>query len=716
MSLPSREAILAFVAEAQTPVGKREIARAFGLKGEAKAELKALLQAMEEEGALAHGRGRQLHRAGHLPRVAVLKVVSGGARPIAEPELWDRPEVRPRVKLAPGQRGLAPGDRVLTRIEERADGYHGRPIKKLGSGHVRVLGLARQVDGALRLQPVDRRLRRDMPLRADRQIEPGTLVAAEVSGQGGRAVAHLVEELGDPLAPRSLSLIAIEAKGIPHQFSGEALAEAEAAAQRPLGARTDLAHLPFLTIDPEDARDHDDAVWAEATDWGFRLSVAIADVSWYVQPGSALDRAAFERGNSVYFPDRVVPMLPEALSADACSLKAGTDKAVMVCHMELGRDGAVRAARFERARIRVSANLAYAAAQAAMQDAGDATLRPLLEPLWGAWGALMKARARRAPLELDLPERQVRLDADGNIAGVHLRARLDAHRVIEEMMIAANVAAAEALEARKASLLFRCHETPGREKMLALKEYLETLGMSLALGQVVTPSTFNRVLARAEGRPEAEAVAEQVLRTQTQAYYAPRNTGHFGLALASYAHFTSPIRRYADVIVHRALVAALGLGAGGLPAGSETRLPAIGEHVSLTERRAMEAERETLDRYVAKHLSSRLGEVVDARVTGVTAFGLFATVEGVGGDGLLPAAALGDEYFHFDAAARALVGERSGTRFATGQRLRLRLVAAETASGALGFALPDAGPLGPMHARRGAGRSRSGRHGRPPRG
>jgi ribonuclease R len=704
MSLPDRAEILAFIAESPNPVGKREIARAFGLRGEAKADLKRLLADMAEEGLLGQGRGRQLHRAGHLPRVCVLKVVSAGAWPLAEPESWDRPETRPRVRLAPAARGLNQGDRVLVRIEDRPDGPHGRVMKRLGRGHVRVLGIAREVDGALCLQPVDRRLRGAVPLKAAGRVAPGTLVAAEMSGQRGRAVAHLVETLGDPFASANLSSIAIAQKGIPHVFAEEVLAEAEAARARGLGPRAELAALPFLTIDPADARDHDDAVFAEVTEGGFRLHVAIADVAWFVPAGSALDRAAFERGNSVYFPDRVVPMLPEALSGDACSLKAGADRAALVLAMDIGRDGAVGAVSVTRARIRVAANLAYEVAQATVEGGGEPALRPLVEPLWGAWRALMKARGQRRPLDLDLPERQVVLDPSGAITAVRLRARLDAHRVIEEMMIAANVAVARLLEARKAPVMYRCHEPPGREKLLALKEYLETLGISFALGQVVTPETFNRVLKQVGGRPEAEVVSEQVLRTQTQALYTPRNSGHFGLSLGAYAHFTSPIRRYADLVVHRSLVSALGLGEGGLPAGAESRMGAIAEHISLTERRAMEAERETLDRYVANHLAGRLGEVLEARVTGVTAFGLFATVEGVGGDGLLPAAALGQEYFRFDEASRALVGEQTGIRYAVGQRLRLRLVAAEPASGALGFALPETAPVVPARRKRMAAR------------
>ena len=699
MSLPSREAILAFLSQSAEPVGKREIARAFGLKGAARADLKALLAEMAEEGLLARGRGRQLHRAGHLPRVAVLRIVSGGPRPIGEPEAWDRPEAKPRVRLAPGARAVGVGDRVLVRVEERPDGWHGRVMKRLARGHQRILGLVRVEGGALRLQPVDRRLRRDLPLRAPHRIEPGTLVAAEVSGGHGAPVAHVVEELGDPAADGRLSTIAILEKGIPHVFPEEALEEAERAAALPLGPRTDLSHLPFLTIDPEDARDHDDAVWAERTEDGVRVLVAIADVSHFVRPGTALDRAAFARGNSVYFPDRVVPMLPEALSAGACSLAAGAARAALVAHLDVAADGSVRASRFERAVIRVVANLAYEAAQAAMDGTGAPAVRPLLEPLWAAWAALARARARRAPLELDLPERQVLLTPDGEIAGVRLRPRLDAHRVIEEMMIAANVAAARALEARKTPVMYRCHEPPGRDKLVALRDYLETFGIALALGQVVTPALFNRVLARVAERPEAREIAEQVLRTQTQAYYAPRNTGHFGLALPSYAHFTSPIRRYADVLVHRALVAALGLGEGGLPEGAGARFQAIGEHVSMTERRAMEAERETLDRYVAKHLAGRVGDILETRITGVVAFGLFATVEEVGGDGFVPASALGDEFFRFDEAARALVGERTGRRFAVGQRLALRLLAAEPASGALLFA-PAEAPAGLPPARR----------------
>jgi ribonuclease R len=695
MPLPDREAILAFVKDAGADVGRREIARAFGLSGEDRVALKALLREMEAEGLLSAGPGRSYHQAGGLPKVMVLKVTGSEAgRTIAVPDRWEGEGAPPKLSVDTRRVKLAAGDRVLARISGEAGRFRASPIKRLKAGEVRVLGIARVVDGLLRLVPVDRRLRHDFALKAEGRVNPGELLMAEVKGSGARAVAHVTERLGDPFADRSLSLIEIHAKGIPHLFSDEAEAEAQAAAARDLGPREDWRDLPFLTIDPVDARDHDDAVWAEATEGGFKLRVAIADVSWFVTPGSAIDRAAFERGNSVYFPDRVVPMLPHALSSGACSLKALTDKAVLACTLEIGPGGAVRRFSFHRAVIRVIENMAYEAAQR------DHESHRLLKPLWATWRALDRARARRAPLELDLPEQRVLLDAAGNVADVVVRERLDAHKVIEEMMIAANVAAAKQLEAKKAPVMYRDHEPPSRDKLLALRDYLDTFGMPIALGQVITPGLFNRVLERARGHEEAQAIAEQVLRTQTQAYYAPSNAGHFGLALGSYAHFTSPIRRYADLLVHRSLVRALGLGAGGLPEGADRRFASIGDHISMTERRAMEAERDTLARYVAAHLHRREGELVMARITGVQKFGLFLTVEGLGGDGLLPVSALGPEHFWFDEAARALESEVSGTRYRIGQRVEVRINTADPATGAVVFGLPGVEPA-PRAARRG---------------
>ncbi len=720
--LPTREQILRFIETSDQPAGKREIARAFGLHAQDKILLKALLRDMADEGLIDSAPGRAFHRMGGVPKVTVLRVVDvEGDGVVAVPEHWETEGPPPRLRVVERKGGsaLGPGDRILARTEEAGRGWRAHPLKTLARGEELVLGVVRGEGERLWLRPVDKRERRELPISDVGEAKIGDLVLAEKTGRPPRISARVTQRLGDPFAARSFSLIAIHRHGIPDVFPDGAIEEAAAAARLPLGeGREDLRHLPIVAIDPADARDHDDAVWAAPDDdpanaGGFRAIVAIADVSFYVRPGSALDRAAAKRGNSVYFPDRVVPMLPELLSADICSLKAGEDRAALACHLVIGKGGKLLSWRFSRATVRIAANIAYEDAQAAI----DGTLpHPLLEtalrPLWAGWAALAKARAAREPLDLDLPERRVVLDEQGRILTVAARERLDAHRLIEEYMIAANVAAAKALEARKAPVMYRDHEPPSREKLVALKEYLETFGVEFALGQVVRPATFNHVLARigeADFRPQA---MEQVLRTQTQAYYGPRNAGHFGLALGSYAHFTSPIRRYADLLVHRALVGAWGLEApvaatalrrDGVRLPAETALtPAeaaamekLGETISRAERRAMEAERETVDRYVAAYLSAHVGEIVDARITGVQGFGFFATVEALGGDGLVPVSTLGPEYFRYDEAAQTLTGEASGDSFARGQRLKLRLAEADPVTGALRFELPEGAGVRP---------------------
>jgi len=480
-------------------------------------------------------------------------------------------------------------------------------------------------------------------------------------------------------------------------FDEDTLQEAEASAGRGLGPqgdlREDLRDLPFLTIDPADARDHDDAVWAgpdPEKEGHFRAIVAIADVSWFVRPGGSLDREARARGNSVYFPDQVVPMLPERLSADVCSLVADEGRGVLACHLLIGPGGKVLKQRVPRAVIRARVNISYEEAQATI-EAGEGAHFATLRPLWDCWEALHAARKQREPLAIDLPERRVVLDAAGRIERIELRKTIPANQLIEDFMIAANVAAAKALEAKKAACMYRDHEPPTREKLLTLKDWLETFDMPFALGQVIKPATFNRILARVKGEDHETQVMEQVLRTQTQAYYSPDNKGHFGLSLGSYAHFTSPIRRYADLIVHRSLVSAYGLGEGGIDEAGQAAMGRTADHVSLTERRAMEAERDTLDRYVAAFLSERVGDVVRARITGVLKFGFFAQVDGLGGDGLVPVSALGDERFAYDEDRRVLEGIETGTRYFAGQRLDLRLIEANPITGSLRFALPDGG-------------------------
>lgn len=699
--LPTRQQILDFIASSNTPAGKREIAKAFGLSAQDKILLKALLKDMSDEGLIDVAPGRAFHKMGGLPKVTVLRITDAdGDTTWAVPERWEAehvPAPRLRVRELRGKRSaLGVGDRILARTEEAGNGWIAHPMKTLARGEELMLGVLHEEGGRLWLQGVEKKERRSWPVSDAGGAEVGDLVLAEKTGRPPRITAKVVERLGDPFAPRSFSLIAIHRHGIPNVFSEELLEEAERIAQQPLGTdREDLRHLPIVAIDPADARDHDDAVWATpdddpANEGGWKAIVAIADVSFYVRPGSQLDREARKRGNSVYFPDRVVPMLPEVLSADVCSLKEGVDRAALACHLQVTKGGALKSWRFTRAVVRLVANIAYENAQAAIDGDLDHPLTDTaLRPLWDCWHALYAAREKREPLDLDLPERRIVLDEKGRILSVAPRERLDAHKLIEDYMIAANVAAAKALEAKKTPVMYRIHEPPAREKLTALKEYLKTFEVEFALGQVVRPATFNRILDRIGEEDFRPQVMEQVLRTQTQAYYGPENVGHFGLALGSYAHFTSPIRRYADLVVHRALVEAYRLGPGGLTPEESGSMDRIGQSISQLERRAMEAERETIDRYVAAYLAAHVGEVMEARITGVQNFGFFATVEGVGGDGLVAARDLGAEYFHYDEAGKRLVGEHSGEEFTLGQRIELRLVEANPVSGALRFELPD---------------------------
>ena len=708
--LPTKNQVLEFIQTSDTPAGKREIARAFGLKGQEKIALKALLKDMAEEG-LIDGKKTAYHRMGGVPKVTVLRVVEiEDGEPIAIPDNWspDAPDKPPRltIKELKGRGGkrapaLKRGDRVLARTEERESGWVAHPIKKLPARTEGLMGVV-EIDGAGKawLAPVDKRIRNSSPISDLGAAEEGLLVIAERTGRSERSGVRVIEVVGDPLAPKSFSLIAIAKHGIPHVFPEAVHEEARKAAALKLSEdkREDLRDLPIIAIDPADARDHDDAIWAEPDGkGGYHALVAIADVSFYVRPGSALDKEARKRGNSVYFPDRVVPMLPEILSADVCSLREGEDRAAMACHLHIDAEGKVENRGFTRAVVRIHHNIPYEDAQAAV-DGGDPP--EFLMHLWGAWKLLAAAREKRDPLELELPERRVVLNEEGQVDEIAVRERLDAHRVVEDFMIAANVAAAKALEAKTSPVVYRVHEPPSREKLIALRDYMATMGKKLALGQVITPSLFNRMLKDINDESEKAQVMEAVLRSQTQAYYGPANAGHFGLALGSYAHFTSPIRRYADLLVHRALVDAYKLEqpkppsplpeTTGLSDKDRQFLQEISDAISQTERRAMEAERDTIDRYIAAWLSGRVGEVFDTRITGVQGFGFFATIVGLGGDGLVPISTLGGEYFRHDEAAQALIGESSGTTYAAGDRLKLKLAEANALTGALKFLPVDA--------------------------
>ncbi len=721
-ALPSREELIAFIGGAPAPNGeraparvtKRDIARAFGVKGEAKAELKLLIKDLQAEGAIARGR-KSLHVEGRLPTLVVADIAESdrNGELIAKPAEWseDGPPPRILVRRSRGKRDNAPapglGARVLMRVEFVSDAgppapaYSGRVIKILDKIKARSFAVYRvAADGSGRALPVEKRASgREffIPAGMAGEAQDGDLVAVEPLREGrvGSPSARVVETIGSVKSERAVSLIALATHHIPHVFSPAALKEAEVARAVQLAPkREDWRELPLVTIDPADAKDHDDAVHAApdsdpANRGGFVVTVAIADVAAYVRPGSVLDREALERGNSVYFPDRVVPMLPERISNDLCSLRALNDRPALAVRMVVSADGRKRSHTFHRVMMRSAARLAYEQAQAAVDGAPDETTAPLLQsvlkPLWAAHAAIQIERERRDPLDLDLPERKLVLDKEGRLASVRWPERLEAHRLVEEFMILANVAAAETLEAAHSPLVYRAHDAPSVEKLNDLVEFLSTIGVRLARGDRVRPSHFNGVLSRVRGQAVEALVNEVVLRAQAQAEYSHENYGHFGLNLRRYAHFTSPIRRYADLIVHRALIRALNLGEGGLNDMRPGELAQIAEHISAAERRAMAAERETVDRVVAAHLVDRVGAVFEGRIAGVTRAGLFVRLSETGADGFVPAATLGDDYFRFEEATRALVGTRTKEAFRLGGAVQVRLVEAAPFAGALRF-------------------------------
>ena len=666
-------------------------------------------------------RGRKTRREdGDLPPVLVAEVVERDA----DGDLFVRPsrhDDAPLLRLAPDReesRVGAPalGDRVLVRLEKLETGEtEAKLVKKLGQSLHRILGVVRKSKGEARVEPVDRRVKDSLILLTEdaKAAREGDLVLVQPFGsQGGGQhrrfgpkPAKLLETVGREDEPRAASLIAIHAHSIPTGFSDAAEAEAEAAAPPTLEGREDLRAVPLITIDPEDARDHDDAVFAEPdadpkNEGGWIVWVAIADVAAYVRPGSTLDKEAWTKANSVYFPDRVEPMLPERLSAGLCSLREKEERATLAVRMVFGADGRKRGHSFVRGLMRSAAKLSYGEAQAAIDGAAnDKTgplLEPILKPLWAAYTAVSKARDIRSPLDIDSPERRIVMNPAGEVASISKRERLDAHRLIEEFMIQANVCAAETLEQKRSPLIYRIHDAPSQEKLFNLGDFLSTIDLPWNKGEPPRTDRFNRLLTETRQGPHAEIVNEVVLRTQMQAQYSPDNIGHFGLNLARYAHFTSPIRRYADLIVHRALIRALKLGDDGLTDNEIARLEATADHITAAERAAMAAERDATDRYVAAFLKDRVGAEFSGRITGVTRFGLFIRLDETGADGLAPVSSLGSEYFVHDDRAHALIGERSGRRYRLGAKVEVRLVEATPITGGLLFEmLSEAEPPDP---------------------
>ncbi len=732
----NKSAILEFIKSSPTPVTKREIARAFGIKGgENRVALKQILKALEIDEAVTKQAGGSYTVPEGLPSVTILEItaidIDGDV--LARPAQWNEETQGPppRIEIMPDKKGhpsLTEGDRILARLFRQSDNaYEAKTIRKLDGPKGRVIGMVRMGGKAIRLVPTDKKAKYDFDVNPGdlNGAKDGDLAIGEIQPERGirNKRVRIVEVIGRQGEPKAISIISLYEAGLREEFPKAVLSETKKMKVPELGKREDLRDIPLVTIDGPDARDFDDAVYAEKTNEGFHLIVAIADVSYYVRPGTALDDEAQRRGNSTYFPDRVVPMLPEALSNDLCSLRPKEPRACLAAHLWIDDTGKLLRHKFTRGLMKSAARLIYEDVQKAY-DTQAHELISLINPLYDAFKILDEARQKRGALELDVPEKQILIDQKGNMTGVKQRERLDAHKLIEEFMILANVAAAQAIEAKmmqkKVPCVYRVHDKPSMEKLDSLREFIEGFGLSLPKGNVVKPSGLNQILLKAAKMPYSHLISTVVLRSQSQAHYSPDNIGHFGLALSKYAHFTSPIRRYADLLVHRALVTSYNMGVGGMDEGQAAQISEICENISQTERTSMEAERNAVDRFTAAYLSGKTGQEFKGRISGVTRFGLFVTLHESGADGLVPMKSLSDDFYVHDEAAHALVGRRHKRIFQLGAEVTVRLDEADGLTGSTLLSLAEGqhgamipGSKIPRAAREESGRRRSRGNDRP---
>jgi ribonuclease R len=731
----NRETLIETVKSGANPtkfgMTKREIARVLGVTGDARRDLRLALGELMADGTFVRDDRKAYRMSDALPNVMVLDIdhIDDQGDVIAVPAKWDKankgensdkPQIIIKQKSGRKNRGhrnanpISVGDRALCRLKTTENGIIATVIKKLGDGPSSEVGFVVKGGRGLRIRPAKKGSRYDyIPERGAQgniKISDLDIVEFELSGSRhkGERIARVIKIIGNAKHGKAASLISLLEHNIPTGFSDKELSDANALTLPQVDEhRKDLRDLPLLTIDPVDAKDFDDAIFAKPDDsaknrGGHIVWVAIADVSAFVTPGSALDKGAFKRGNSVYLPDRVEPMLPEEISADLCSLRPHEDRACLVVKMRFDRNGDKISHTFMRGLMRSHARLTYAQAQEAFDGAPGPIAEPvsdILKDIYTAYEAVRAARSRRAPLEIEMPERKVVLDAKGRVTGIEVKDRFDAHKLVEEFMIQANVCAAQALERANTPLIYRVHEPPEMERVQGLSDFLPALDLKWSMGQRPTPKRFNRLLEQARGRDLEETVSMSILRTQMKAYYSPQNKGHFGLSLTHYAHFTSPIRRYADLVVHRALVKAFNLGDDGTSAEELTRLKEISEHISTTERNAMAAERDAKDRYIAAFLADKIGATFKGRITGVTNAGLFIGLDETGADGFVPARTIGFERFIFDEKSKSLIGADTGGTYHFGRRVEVKLAEAMPLQGGLIFEIltkPEKGTL-PKH-------------------
>ena len=712
--LPDREELLAYLRENEGDAARRDIARAFGVRGAQRTELRAMLRELEDAGLIERGEGRKWRHSDRLPPVAVLEVfdLDDDGDPLLRPVSWEPDQAPPSIELRAGPRGMAApgvGDRILCRLQPRDDNsYTATPMRRVAGRPQHIIGVYRRAGDGGRIMPTDRGARHELSVAGGDTAgaEDTELVVAELmpGRRAGLARAKVIERIGDASAPTAISLIAIHRAGIPVEFPKTVIDAAERATPPALENRTDLREVALVTIDGADARDFDDAVFAEPDDdddnaGGWHLIVAIADVAWFVRPGDDIDREAYRRGNSVYFPDRVVPMLPAALSNGLCSLVPNEDRACLAADLWISADGALLRHRFRRALMKSAARLTYEQVEATRTGGKAPVAASVIDNLYSAFESLSRERKRRGTLELELPERRIVLDENGTVQSIAPAQRLDSHRLIEEFMITANVAAARELIRLRQPAMFRIHDDPDHEKLSVLREVLSEFGVRMAKAKIYRPADFNALLARIADEPHARLIHELVLRAQSQAQYSPDNIGHFGLGLRTYAHFTSPIRRYADLLVHRALIRGLRLGDGALPDDAGAAFAETGEHISATERRAVTAERDANDRYAAAYLEQHIGANFSGVIRGVARAGLFVALDESGAEGFVPASRLPADRYRFDAASHTLRGEDSGLTYRLGDNVEVRLAEADGLTSSAIFDLLDGGNRSTSRAR-----------------
>ncbi|MFW5426537.1 MAG: ribonuclease R [Methylophagaceae bacterium] len=686
--IPSREFILELLKQNNRPLSRRSISKLLGIKGEEQTEaLRRRLRAMERDGQLLR------NRKNAYGVVSKMNLVTG--RVMGHPDGYGF--------LIPDEGGddlflndremrvVLHGDKVVARITgtDRRGRKEGAIVEVIQHGNERIVGRLISDGGMFYLIPNNRRISQDIliPPSALMAATEGQIVEIEITEHPNKhrsPLGKIVNVLGDHMAPGMEIDIALRAFDLPHVWPIDVLKQAEGYGkdipESAIAGRLDLRGLPLVTIDGEDARDFDDAVYAEKLKSGsWKLWVAIADVSSYVESNSALDKEAHQRGTSVYFPSQVIPMLPEALSNGLCSLNPEVDRLCMVCEMVINTAGEIESYQFHQAIMNSKARLTYTDVAAMLVDSNQAlrekynAVMPGLETMYDLFKVMLTTRDQRGAIDFAMTETQFIFDDNRKLKAITPRERNDAHRLIEEFMVAANVAAARFLLSHQLPTLFRVHETPSEEKLSGLRDFLGELGLSIGGGSEPTPAHYAELLNKAKQRPDAHLIQTVMLRSLKQAVYSPDNAGHFGLALEAYAHFTSPIRRYPDLLVHRAIRHIISKNKKSWPLSHENMLQ-LGEHCSMTSRRADEATRDVSDWLKCEFMQDRVGEVHEGIISGVTGFGLFVELSDMYIEGLVHVTSLKNDYYQFDSGAHRLTGERSGKSYRLGDKIQVKVV------------------------------------------